>query len=592
MSPCRTLASAALAWLLVAAPQAGWTRGPQPAAPAVAQEDRNPEAASGRGAHSLAHASKHMVATANPLASEAGQRMLRKGGSVMDAAIAAQLVLNLVEPQSSGIGGGAFLMLYTAADQTLRGYDGRETAPASAGADRFLKGGKPIPFDDAVNSGLSVGTPGLLRMLELAHRQHGKLPWATLFQPAIDLAEQGFPVSPRLHTLTAGNRALARQPAAAAYFLQADGSAWPVGHRLKNPAFAEVLRAVAAGGADAFHTGPIARDIVAAVRGHAVPGDLSEADLRGYQARERDPVCGRYRMYQVCGMAPPSSGGIAVLQMLGMLEQHALREQKPASLAAVHFFSEAGRLAYADRDRYVADPDFVDVPVKAMLDPAYVQARGALIRPDRSMGEAAPGDPAGLLAQRGVDATPELPSTSHLVAVDDDGNALSMTTTIESEFGSKIFVRGFLLNNELTDFSLSGTDDAGRAVANRVEPGKRPRSSMAPTLVFRNGQPYMAVGSPGGSAIINYVAKTLVGVLDWNLDIQAAIDLPNFGSRNKATELEEGTAVATLAPALQRMGHAVQVLPFPSGVHGIVIQRDGLLEGGADPRREGRALGD
>lgn len=592
MSPCRGLASAALALWLAVAPQAGWTRGPQPAAPDVAQEDRNPEAASGRGAHVLAHASKHMVATANPLASEAGQRMLRKGGSVMDAAIAAQLVLNLVEPQSSGIGGGAFLMLYTASDQTLRSYDGRETAPASAGTYRFLKDGKAIPFDAAVNSGLSVGTPGLLRMLELAHRRHGKLPWATLFQPAIDLAETGFPVSPRLHALTAGNRALARQPAAAAYFLQADGAAWPVGHRLRNPAFAEVLRAVAAGGADAFYAGPIARDIVAAVRGHAVPGDLTEADLRDYQARERVPVCGRYRLYQVCGMAPPSSGGIAVLQMLGMLEQHALREQKPASLAAVHVFSEAGRLAYADRDRYVADPDFVSVPVQAMLDPAYLRARGTLIRRDRGMGEARPGDPAGLLAQRGVDATPELPSTSHLVAVDDDGNALSMTTTIESEFGSKIFVRGFLLNNELTDFSLSGTDDAGRAVANRVGPGKRPRSSMAPTIVFRSGQPYMVMGSPGGSAIINYVAKTLVGVLDWNLDIQAAIDLPNFGSRNKATELEAGTSVATLAPALQRMGHAVQVLPFPSGVHGIVIQRDGRLEGGADPRREGRALGD
>lgn len=314
------------------------------------------------------------------------------------------------------------------------------------------------------------------------------------------------------------------------------------------------------------------------------------ADLAGYQAREREPVCGAYRGYQLCGMGPPSSGPIAVLQMLGELEQYPLSRYAPGSVEAVHYFSEAGRLAFADRDFYVADPDFVKVPVRALLDPAYLRARGALIQPDRSMKVALPGDPEGKLLSRGQDNALEQPSTSHLVAADADGNALSMTTTIENEFGSKIFVRGFLLNNEMTDFSSSFKDPEGRLVANRVEAGKRPRSAMSPLIVLRDGKPYLLVGSPGGSAIINYVAKTVVAVLDWGLDIQAAAALPNMGSRSKETELEKGTALEALAPALERMGHPVKITEFPSGIHGIVITPDGL-QGGVDPRREGLAKG-
>ncbi|CAM4058403.1 gamma-glutamyltransferase [Bordetella muralis] len=554
-------------------------------------ENLNPEIASGYTTRQAVTAQDLMVATANPLATQAGYRILQAGGSAVDAAIAAQLVLGLTEPQSSGIGGGGFLVHYAAANRQLRVYDSRETAPAAARPDRFLRDGKPLPFAQAVNNGRSVGTPGLLRGLELAHRQQGKLPWRSLFQPAIELATQGFAVSPRLHAQISESRdALAAQPAAARYFLDAEGKPWPVGHVLKNPDYAAVLSRVADKGPDTFYHGDIARDIVAAVRGHASPGDLSVADLAGYRARVRDAVCGDYREYRLCGAPPPSSGPLAVLQMLGILQHFPMNQLGPNSVQAVHYFAEAGRLAYADRGFYVGDPEFVRVPVQAMLNPAYLAQRATLIHLDRSMGTALPGDPAKLLSQRAQDDALELPSTTHVVVVDAQGNVLSMTNTIESAFGSKIFVRGFLLNNELTDFSMSFQDPEGRPVANRVQPGKRPRSSMAPMIVFRDGQPYMAVGSPGGSAIINYVAKTLVGVLDWNLDIQQAIALPNMGSRNQATELEQGTALAEMAPLLRAKGHEVKVTEFPSGIQGIVMDR-GVLTGGADPRREGLVLG-
>lgn len=577
--------TAALCAALLCGPAAG-----QVAVPA--HENLNPEAASGYQAKQAVSARHFMVATANPLATQAGYRILKAGGSAADAAIAAQLVLGLTEPQSSGIGGGGFMVHYAAGPRQVRVYDSRETAPAAARPDRFMRDGKPLPFRQAVDSGLSVGTPGLLRGLELAHRQQGRLPWRTLFQPAIELATQGFEVSPRLHAMVAESReALAAQPAAARYFLAPDGQPWPVGHVLKNPEYAEVLRRVADKGAAAFYHGDIAHDIVAAVRAHATPGDLSVADLAGYKARVREPVCGDYRGYRLCGAPPPSSGPLAVLQILGVLEHFPMDKLGPRSVQAAHYFAEAGRLAYADRGFYVADPDFARVPTQAMLEPAYLARRAALVRPDRSMGTALPGDPAGLLASRARDNALELPSTTHVSVVDAQGNVVSMTNTIESAFGSKIFVRGFLLNNELTDFSLSFKDPEGRLVANRVQGGKRPRSSMAPMIVFRDGQPYLTVGSPGGSAIINYVAKTLVGVLDWNLDIQQAISLPNLGSRNQATELERGTALQDLAPALRGMGHEVKMVDFPSGLQGIVI-RPGELVGGADPRREGLAQGE
>jgi len=551
----------------------------------------DPEAATGYQDKALVHAERYMAATANPLATRAAYDILRQGGSAVDAAIAAQLVLGLVEPQSSGLGGGAFMLHYRAATGDLQVYDSRETAPAAARPDRFLRDGKPIAFREAVDNGRAVATPGLLRGLELAHAQQGRLPWKTLFAPAIALAEQGFEVSPRLHALLADTPALREQPAAAAYFYAPDGQPWPVGHRLRNPALAQVLRRVAEEGADAFYRGAIARDIVAAVHAHPKPGDLTLDDLGGYRARLREPVCGRYRSYLLCGPPPPSSGPLAVLQMLGALEQHPMDRLRPDSAEAVHYLAEAGRLAYADRGFYVGDPEYVAVPVRAMLDPRYLHARGALIRPDRSMGTALPGDPAGLLQARAPDDAFEVPSTSHLSVVDARGNVVSMTSTIESAFGSKIFVRGFLLNNEMTDFSSSYRDPEGRLVANRIEGGKRPRSSMAPMIVFRGGKPYVVAGSPGGSAIINYVAKTLVGVLDWGLDIQQAISLPNFGSRNGPTEIERGTALEQQAGALRAMGHEVRAVDLASGLQGIVIE-PGRLSGGADPRREGVVMGD
>ena len=565
--------------------------------PAFAQSasaDVNPEAATGKVSKQLVKAQHFMAASAHPLATEAGRQILAEGGSAVDAAIAMQMVLGLVEPQSSGLGGGAFMLAFDARQKRLHSYDGRETAPAAARPDRFMQGQRPIPFMDAVNSGKAVGTPGLLRMLELAHQRHGKLPWARLFDPAIKLAEQGFAITPRLQAQIAGNKDLFAQDAARAYFYP-DGVAPAVGVRLVNKAYAEVLRRIAREGVDAFYLGEIAADIVAAVAAHARPGDLSLQDLAGYRAKVREPVCSNINIYRLCGMGPPSSGGIAVLQMLGMLQQHGLADMQPGSLEAVHYFAEAGRLAFADRERYVADPDFITVPVKAMLDPAYLKNRGALIDSRLSMGTAQAGDlPRNLLA-RGRDNAPDLPSTTHMVAVDHAGNAISMTSTIEFEFGSKIFVRGFLLNNQLTDFSLKPVDKDGQPVANRLEAGKRPRSSMAPMIVLQAGKPYLLAGSPGGSAIINFVAKTLIGVLDWKLDVQQAIDLPNMGSRNKETELERGTALEKYASELRRMGHRVSIMPFPSGIQAIMLEKNnptGNLTGAADPRREGTARGD
>ncbi len=559
------------------------------AAPVQAKEDIQPEAGTGLAQRQLVRARDYMISSANPLASQAGARILDQGGSATDALIAAQMVLNLVEPQSSGIGGGAFIVRYDAKQGVVQSYDGRETAPAAARSDRFMKDGKAMPFWEAVNSGRSVGVPGVVAALGLMHQQHGRTSWASLFQPAIDLAEKGFAVSPRLHALLEDNQALRRQAAAAAYFYDARGEPWPVGHVLKNPAFVSLLRRIAQGGPRAFYEGAVARDIVDAVAAHAVPGDLSLADMSGYRAKARAPLCAPYKAYTLCGMPPPSSGPLAVIQMLEILSHTPIARLAPTSLEAVHYFSEAGKLAFADRDIYLADPDFIDVPVKGLLDKRYLTLRAGLIKPDATIGRAPAGDPVGLKAVRGQDDSPELPSTSHVVAVDRAGNVVSMTSSIETAFGSKIFVDGFLLNNQLTDFSLSNVDAQGKPVANRLEPLKRPRSSMAPMLVLKDGKPYMAIGSPGGAAIINYVAKTLLGVLDWGLDIQQAIDLPNYGSRNRFTELEKGR-LHDLAAPLRAMGHEVREVEFPSGLQGIVLTPDGL-EGGADPRREGVAAG-
>ncbi|WP_223450252.1 MULTISPECIES: gamma-glutamyltransferase [unclassified Pseudomonas] len=572
-----------------------------------------PETASGyRTDLQTRHASKHMAAAANPLAAEAGRAMLRQGGSAIDAAIAMQAVLTLVEPQSSGIGGGALIVLWDG--KNVRTYDGRETAPAGATEKLFLQAdGKPMPFTQAQIGGRSVGTPGVLRALELAHQKHGRLPWAQLFEPAIKLAEQGFAISPRLHQLIASDSSMQRSPDMMAYFLNADGSPKAVGTSLKNPALAAVFKRIAKEGPDALYKGPIAQEIVAKVQGHANPGTLSLNDLNGYTAKERAPLCTDYKRWQVCGMPPPSSGGIAVAQILGTLQaleardpRYALAALKPVKSAqpagiepapeAVHLISEAERLAYADRAQYVADSDFVPVPVKGLVDPTYLASRAALIG-DRSMGTAKPGTPPGIQVAYAPDRSPLRISTSQVVAVDDLGGAVSMTTTVESAFGSHLMVQGFLLNNQMTDFSFI-PEENGQKVANRVEPGKRPRSSMAPTLIFdrQSGEFLATIGSPGGSQIIEYVAKSTLGLLDWNLDPQTAINLPNFGSRNGPTELERGQFSAELIQALKDKGHNVSEIDMTSGTQAIVRVRDAQgkasLAGGADPRREGEALGD
>jgi gamma-glutamyltranspeptidase/glutathione hydrolase len=558
---------------------------------AAAQTPAAPEPATGRAAKQASLARHDMVVAANPLAASAGRDVLRQGGSAIDAAIATQLVLNLVEPQSSGIGGGAFLVLWSAKERRVVTFDGRETAPSAARPDRFIGAdGKPLAFYDAVVGGRSVGVPGALRVLELAHQRYGKLPWAGLFAPAIALAEQGFPVSPRLRTLLERDPYLRRDEPARSYFYAADGTPKTT---LVNPDLAQTLRAIAAGGADAFYRGAIAHDIVAAVAAARSPGDLSESDLAAYAAKERAPVCGRYRADRLCGMGPPSSGAVTLLEMLGLLERSDLARDRPPSVEAVHLLAEAGRLAYADRARYLGDPEFVPVPLAGLLDGDYLKTRALLIDPAHALpGPAAPGEPRGTHARNwGTDAAPELPSTSDVSIVDRDGNALAMTTTIENAFGSRIMVRGFLLNNELTDFSFL-PEVEGHPVANRLEPGKRPLSAMAPTLVFdRAGRLALVVGSAGGPAIINDVAKTVIAVIDWGYDLQAAIDLPNAGNRNGATEIEAGPGAEALAAALTARGHKVQISDRPSGLTGIRVTPRGF-EGAADSRRDGAAFGD
>jgi gamma-glutamyltranspeptidase/glutathione hydrolase len=551
-----------------------------------------PEAPTGRLAKSAGMAHRDMVAAANPLAAAAGKDILAAGGSAADAAIAVQLVLNLVEPQSSGLGGGAFLLFYDGASHEVTSLDGRETAPASAKPDRFMgPDGKPMKFYDAVVGGRSVGVPGTLRLLDAAHRRWGRLPWRDLFQPAIRLAEEGFAISPRLNGLLAQERFLADNDALAKSYFYENGAPKPVGTILRNPDFARTLRSLAETGADAFYTGEIAADIVARVTGHPTnPGDMTLDDLARYRAEERAAVCGPYRIYVICGMGPPSSGGIAVLQILTMLEGQDLSALKPGPEAA-HWISEAGRLAYADRALYLGDPDFVQVPVKGLIDRDYLKTRAATIDPAGSMKKAKPGDPPFRKTflfgpSEGVEF-----GTSHISIVDRNGNAVSMTTTIEDGFGARIMTRaGFLLNNELTDFSFSPVED-GKPVANAVEGGKRPRSSMAPTIVLdREGRLRAVVGSPGGSLIINYVVKALVGLLDWALDPQVAVDLPNFGSRNGPTELEAGTEAESWKAGLEEKGHEVRIIDQNSGLQAIVVTPAGLV-GGADSRREGVALG-
>ncbi len=567
------------------------------AGPAFAQDvaAAPPEGATPRVDKQPVTAREFIVATAHPLATEAGWFILAQGGTAVDAAIAVQLVLGLVEPQSSGLGGGAFMLVHDARTARLTVLDGRESAPAAARPDRFLgRDGTPMGFRDAVIGGRSVGVPGTVALLAEAHRRHGRLAWEELFAPAIALAEGGFPVSPRLSAALAREGKM-RQPRAQAYFFAPDGAPPAVGARLANPAYGATLRALAAQGPQPFYRGAIARDIVDTVTTAPVaPGDLALADLARYRVVVRDPVCGGYRGYRVCGAPPPSSGGLAVAAILGILERRGFATLALDSTAAAHVFAEAGRLAYADR-AFVADPAFVPAP-SWLLDPDYLARRAAEIADDRSLGTAKPGVPPPTPAARKAAAadTPalELPATSHFSIVDRDGSAVAMTASIEDAFGSRLLTAsGFLLNNELTDFAFVPVVD-GKPVANRVEAGKRPRSAMAPTIVYDpQGRVFMVVGSAGGPSIINYVARTIVGVIDGRLDPQAAAALPFVGSRNGPTEVEAGTAAAALAPGLRALGHAVTVGPHPSGTQAIV-RTDGGWIGGADPRRDGTVRGE
>ncbi len=566
-----------------------------------------PEGASGSTTKPGWSAQRMMVAAANPLATDAGYQVLRAGGSAVDAAVAVQMVLALVEPQSSGIGGGAFLL--HSDGRAVQAWDGRETAPAAADERLFLlPGGQPMPLLQAAVGGRAVGVPGAVRMLEAAHRQHGKLPWARLFEPAIALADAGFRVSPRMFTQLKAETALRQDVQARAYFYGPDGEPHPVGHLLRNPALADVLRAIAARGSDALHSGALAADIVNRVRGHASnPGRLTAADLLGYAARQRDAICTDWKQrYRVCGFPPPSSGHLTVMQILGLLEQ---APAVPAPLQAgvpsadwLHVYTEAARLAFADRDQYIGDPDFVAPPAghwASLLDAGYLKQRAALIGA-HSMTVAQPGAPGGVRSAWAPQPAQHEAGTSHISVVDAQGRAVAMTTTIEAAWGSRILADGgsakaggFLLNSQLTDFSLAPADAQGQAIANRVQPGKRPRSSMSPTLVFdrSDGRLLMSLGSPGGAAIIHFTAKTLVASLDWGLDVQRAIDLPNFGSFNGPTALETGRFAPATLEALRQRGHVVVETDMASGLQAIQRTPSGWF-GGADPRREGVVMGD
>lgn len=569
---------------------------PVEAAPVLAQDAlQAPEADTGISAKSQTVATRHMVAAAHPLAAEAGREILRQGGSALDAAIATQLVLGLVEPQSSGLGGGAFIVHWDEAAKDLKTYDGRETAPAAAKPDRFLRDGKPMDFDEAVRSGLSAGVPGLMRVLELAHQRHGKLSWSKLFEPAIRMARNGFLMPARLHLLLKAEGPTRFSPGARSYFFDDTGAPHAPGKVITNPAYAETLATIAGKGAAAFYEGAIADAIVAAVaQAPIATGDVTRDDLKAYQAKERAPFCFKYRTRKICGMGPPSSGAMTIAQTLQMIEPigGVGGRYSAMSAQALHIIAEAQKLSYADRNRYLADPDFVSIP-SGLLDPGYLDERRKLIDLRRAMAKPAAGMPPGLAKRTfGIDATVERAGTSHISIVDERGNAVAMTTTIEGAFGSHLWAAGFLLNNELTDFSFMPLDKDGLAVANRIEGGKRPRSSMSPTIVFdKSGALEIVTGSPGGSNIILYVTKMLVALIDWELSAQEAAALPNFGSDGAVFQFEDGASAFWPSLMLKAYGHEVVNGAMTSGTH-TIVRRNGRLEGGADPRREGAALGD
>lgn len=604
--PAAARAAVLLAVLLASCGQPGPTV-PAPSQPSGPTDSFAPEAASGFVSRAGRSFTRQAVAAAHPLAAEAGLAVLRAGGSALDAAIAAQAVLGVVEPQSSGIGGGAFLLHWDT--RRVQAYDGRETAPAAASESLFTDArGQPLPFEQARVGGRAVAVPGLLRMLEMAHREHGVLPWARLFEPAIALAERGFPLGARLHGQLRTDPSLRRDPRALALFYRADGEPHPAGHTLRNPALAAVLRAVAAQGSVALHRGPVAADLVARVQGDAVPGSLRAADLANYRALEREPLCTDWReRWRVCGMPPPSSGHLTLMQILLLLDRAGpllapAAGQLPGA-DSLHRYAEAARLAYADRAAFVADPAFVPAPAgrwDSLLDAGYMAQRAMLIGA-RAMPAASAGQPGGKAGAFAPMALQREHGTSHVSVIDSAGRAVALTSSIESQFGARILADGgtglaggYLLNNHLTDFAFQPADAQGRPVANRLQPGKRPRSSMSPTLVFdrRTGELVMSLGSAGGAAIIHHVARTLIATLDWGLDLQAALDQPHAGTVGGPLLLEQGRWPPDRMSALQGLGHRVVEAEQTSGLHAIARTGAGAWRGGADPRREGAVLGD
>ncbi|WP_318478920.1 gamma-glutamyltransferase [Photobacterium leiognathi] len=557
-----------------------------------ASDNIEPEPTISQQSQQLVKGKEWMIATANKYASEAGADVLSKGGSAVDAMITAQLVLGLVEPQSSGIGGGGFLVYWDNDNNQMTTFDGRETAPFAATPRLFQDNqGKPLKFYDAVVGGRSVGTPGTIKLLWRSHEQYGKLAWKSLFLPAIKLAKDGFVVSPRLAAMIekdANN--LSRYPATKAYFFDNDGNPIKAGTKLTNPAYANTLLQIADYGPKAFYQGDIARDIVATVQqAEGNPGVLNTMDLASYSVKQREPICAPYRQYKVCGMGPPSSGALTLGQILAMLNHYPLDKLGADNVESWRLIGDASRLAFADRDRYMADSDYVPMPTRGLLDPAYLAQRAALLQGKQALTKVEPGSPPWNHAQKQTsNEALELPSTTHLSIVDEEGNVVSLTSTIENSFGSRLMVRGFLLNNELTDFSFRSQID-GVPVANRIEPGKRPRSSMTPTIVMKDNQPVLTIGSPGGSQIIGYVAKTLVAYLDWGMDLQQAINLPNMNNRFGTFELEQDTSATAWTPKLEKLGYKTQIKDLNSGIQAISIAPE-LLTGAADPRREGKVI--
>lgn len=552
-----------------------------------------PEAASEITQKALVKSNQFMVAAANPIATQAGYDVLKKGGSAIDALVAVQMMLGLVEPQSSGLGGGAFVVYYDAKTNKITTFDGRETAPQAATPELFQdENGKNLKFYKAVVGGRSVGTPGTVKLMGDLHEKYGTLSWKSLLKPALKTAKDGFLVSPRLAGAIAKDQErLSRYPATKAYFFDKNGAPLAVNTRLKNPAYAKTLKQLTKHGADSFYSGKIATSIVKKVQGlDDNPGVLDLIDFQSYKVKERTPTCMPYKQYEICGMGPPSSGAITVGQILGITSNFDIASMGANSPEAWQIIGDASRLAFADRGRYIADTDFVPMP-QELLNPEYLASRAKLITTGKALESVSAGEPqwnnAITLAD---DISIEFPSTSHISIVDGEGNAVSVTTTIENGFGSRVMSNGFLLNNELTDFSFASHKN-GYPIANRLEPGKRPRSSMAPTIVLKNGQPYLIIGSPGGSRIIGYVAKTLIAHLEWGMDIQTAISMPNMLNRFGTYDLEKGTSAEQFKEPLEAMGFKVSIRDLNSGLQGIVLNKEGFV-GGADPRREGIVLGD